>query len=150
MPQCNSLPTPSQQYIQWLFWLWSTERHVFEHLWSEMNVSFKMTSQWRWGKAYCTWAIRVCMNRFTNCLNHLNFITHVFPFLLGLLSWTFTVIFWGLVLQSLWFGPALSAWPLVCCDVCWSGFSLYRDGRELWWQIAGHKHLLALCFLLNS
>lgn len=152
MPQCSSLHAPSQQYIQWLFCLWSTEHHVFEQLWSsEMHVSFKMTSRWRWRKAYCTWAIRVCMNHFTNWLDHLNFITHVFPFLLGLLSWTFySLIFWGLVLQSLPFGWALSAWPLVCCDVCQWGSFLYRDDRELWWQTAGHKHLLSVYFLLNT
>lgn len=103
-----------------------------------MHVSFKTTSQWRWGKAYCACAIRVCMNHFTNRLDHLNFATHVFPFLLRLLSWTFyCLIFWGLVLQSLPFGRTLSAWALVCGDVCQWGSSLSRHDREFDGKLLG-------------
>lgn len=112
MAQCSSLHIPSHQYIQWLFCPWSTERHIFQHFWYfEMHVSFKMTSQWRWGKANCTWAVQTFMNHFTNCLDYFTFITHLFPFLLRLLSWMFSSLtFWVPVLQSLPFRWALSAW----------------------------------------
>lgn len=64
----------------------------------------------------------------TNCLDHLDFVTSVFPFLLGHLAWTFNFLkFWALVLQSHPFGWTLSAWPLVCCDECQQGdFPLQR------------------------
>jgi len=72
------------------------------------------------------------MNHFTNRLDHLDFLTCVFRFLLGFLTRTFySLMFWGLVLQSLLFGLALSAWPLVCCGVCWWGSPIYSCDREL-------------------
>lgn len=155
MAQCSSVHIPSHQYIQWLLHLYSTECYAFQRFWSsEIHVSFKMTSQWRWEKANCTWAVQAFMKGCTNCLDYFTFKTCVFSFLLRFLSWRrlhgvvslifSSLTFWVPVLQFLPFRWELSAWL-----TCGSG-DLPVTGIIGSFHSKLHKHLLSGCFLLNT